>query len=134
MTSKLNKPPYSASMTPSGRPVAPRPPKSPRVRQQPLAARSCGFGERDRRVIDPPPIVQLTLHNPSLTPSEHAIRLRHQFSVVHCSIFDTSGTIDMSAMPEDFRQQQRRLMGTLVSSPFVGTDEKGRRGVFVFPI
>lgn len=27
--------------------------------QQPLHARMCGFGEKDRRPIDPPPIVQL---------------------------------------------------------------------------
>lgn len=35
----------------------------------------------------------------------------------------------MSAMPEDFRQQ-RRLMGTLVASPFVGQDENGEEGCF----
>ena len=29
------------------------------VCQQPLHARMCGFGEKDRRPIDPPPIVQL---------------------------------------------------------------------------
>ena len=33
------------------------------MRQQPIAARACGFGERDRRVIDPPPIVQLSLRD-----------------------------------------------------------------------
>lgn len=32
-------------------------------------------------------------------------------------------------MPEDFRQQ-RRLMGTLVASPFVGLDENGEEGCF----
>ncbi|KAL2270301.1 hypothetical protein VTJ83DRAFT_2485 [Remersonia thermophila] len=110
------------------------------VRQQPCAARSCGFGERDRRVIDPPPIVQLTIHPPhssssSTSPSselsrdEISRRLRHQFSVVHCSIWDERGERDMSSMPEDFRQQ-RRLMGTLVASPFVGLDEKGEEGCF----
>ncbi|KAL2164177.1 hypothetical protein VTH06DRAFT_3391 [Thermothelomyces fergusii] len=99
------------------------------VRQQPLAARSCGFGERDRRVIDPPPIVQLTIHDASLSEDERARRLRHQFSVVHCSIWDESGLRDMSSMPEDFRQQ-RRLMGTLVASPFVGLDDRGEEGCF----
>jgi hypothetical protein len=99
------------------------------VRQQPSAARSCGFGERDRRVIDPPPIVQLTIHNPALSPDDRARRLRHQFSVVHCSIWDDKGARDMSSMPEDFRQQ-RRLMGTLVASPFVGMDENGDEGCF----
>jgi hypothetical protein len=31
------------------------------VCQQPLHARMCGFGEKDRRPIDPPPIVQLVV-------------------------------------------------------------------------
>ncbi|KAK3333154.1 velvet factor-domain-containing protein [Cercophora scortea] len=99
------------------------------VRQQPYAARSCGFGERDRRVIDPPPIVQLTIHDDSLSRDDVSRRLRHQFSVVHCSIWDEEGVKDMSSMPEDFRQQ-RRLMGTLVASPFVGLDENGEEGCF----
>ena len=29
------------------------------VRQQPVRARMCGFGEKDRRPIDPPPVVKL---------------------------------------------------------------------------
>ncbi|ERT02018.1 nuclear divisionprotein rft1 [Sporothrix schenckii 1099-18] len=99
------------------------------VRQQPIAARSCGFGERDRRVIDPPPIVQLTIDDPDATPEEISMRLRFQFTVLHCSIWNETGEQDNSAMPEDYRQQ-RRLMGTLVSSPFVGQDENGEEGCF----
>ena len=99
------------------------------VRQQPIAARSCGFGERDRRVIDPPPIVQLFYNNPRASADEVSARIRHPFSVVHCSIWDETGEQDNSAMPEDYRQQ-RRLMGTLVASPFVGLDEKGEEGCF----
>ncbi|KAK3302423.1 velvet factor-domain-containing protein [Chaetomium strumarium] len=126
------KSPATTSNPPIPPTTAPRPPNSEyriTVRQQPFAARSCGFGERDRRVIDPPPIVQLTIHDPSLSADEHARRLRHQFSVVHCSIWDETGAKDMSSMPDDFRQQ-RRLMGTLVASPFVGLDEKGEEGCF----
>ena len=102
-----------------------------RVRQQPVAARSCGFGERDRRVIDPPPIVQLTIEDPNLSDDEVTQRLRYPFLVMHCSIYDSTGEQDSSAMPEDYRQQ-RRLMGTLVASSFVGLDEHGNEGCF-FP-
>jgi hypothetical protein len=80
-------------------------------------------------VIDPPPIVQLAVDDSDMTPDEIARKIRHPFSVVHCSIWDESGTKDMSSMPEDFRQQ-RRLMGTLVASPFVGLDEDGSEGCF----
>lgn len=92
------------------------------VRQQPSIARSCGFGERDRRVNDPPPIVQLEIDHDA---GPH----RLHFSLVHCSIWDERGVKDVSSMPEDFRQQ-RRLMGTLVASPFVGRDENGKEGTF----
>ncbi|KAJ9137259.1 Velvet factor [Pleurostoma richardsiae] len=99
------------------------------VRQQPVAARSCGFGERDRRVIDPPPIVQLVAENPEATAEELKKKIRVNSAVVHCSIWNEAGDQDNSAMPEDYRQQ-RRLMGTLVSSPFVGLDENGKEGCF----
>ncbi|KAK3901667.1 velvet factor-domain-containing protein [Staphylotrichum tortipilum] len=137
LLSTTTNPPSTAASGPSTTtPPTPPPAQNPfpseyriTVRQQPSAARSCGFGERDRRVIDPPPIVQLTIHSPALSREDVARRLRHQFSVVHCSIWDEKGQRDMSSMPEDFRQQ-RRLMGTLVASPFVGVDEKGEEGCF----
>ncbi|SCO33179.1 uncharacterized protein FFMR_02823 [Fusarium fujikuroi] len=99
------------------------------IRQQPIAARSCGFGERDRRVIDPPPIVQLLINDASLTKEETAKHLRYPHYVMSCSIFDESGSSDASFMPEEYRQQ-RRLMGLLVSAPFVGKDEHGEEGCF----
>lgn len=99
------------------------------VRQEPSAARSCGFGERDRRVIDPPPIVQLAVDDPDMTAEEISTKMRMEFYVVHCSIWDETGTKDMSTLPEDFRQN-RRLMGTLVGSPFIGLDENGEEGCF----
>lgn len=121
----------STSKTPlaSTTPAAPYPTYRIRVRQQPVAARSCGFGERDRRVIDPPPIIQVTIDNPNVSREEVSERLKHQFAVMHCTIWNETGDLDCSAMPEDYRQQ-RRLMGTVVSSPFVGMDENNEEGCF----
>ncbi|EXK41732.1 hypothetical protein FOMG_05017 [Fusarium oxysporum f. sp. melonis 26406] len=99
------------------------------IRQQPIAARSCGFGERDRRVIDPPPIVQLLIEGANLTKEETVKHLRYPHYVMSCSIYDESGSRDASFMPEEYRQQ-RRLMGLLVSAPFVGKDEHGEEGCF----
>ncbi|KAK7416395.1 hypothetical protein QQX98_005211 [Neonectria punicea] len=99
------------------------------IRQQPAAARSCGFGERDRRVIDPPPIVQLHITSSVLTKEEVAKRLRYPHYIMTCSIYDHSGTRDAAFMPEEYRQQ-RRLMGSLVGAPFVGKDEFGKEGCF----
>ncbi|KAI0166072.1 hypothetical protein GGR57DRAFT_445118 [Xylariaceae sp. FL1272] len=100
-----------------------------RVRQQPAAARSCGFGERDRRVIDPPPIVQVTIEDPTTSENDKKARLSHKFSIMHCTIWNEAGDQDVSSMPEDFRTQ-RRLMGTVVSSPFIGLDENDEQGCF----
>ncbi|ORY69966.1 velvet factor, partial [Pseudomassariella vexata] len=99
------------------------------VRQQPVAARSCGFGERDRRVIDPPPIVQVTIDDPQATKEEIANQLRLPTAVMHCTIWNEAGDKDCSSMPEDYRSQ-RRLMGNTVSSPFVGFDENNDEGCF----
>ncbi|KAG8416710.1 hypothetical protein J3458_007274 [Metarhizium acridum] len=99
------------------------------MRQQPQAARACGFGDRDRRVIDPPPIVQLYVDGPSLSEDEAKSYLRYESYVMNCSICDESGTQDASFMPEEY-QHQRRLMGSLVGTPFVGMDDHGEEGCF----
>lgn len=101
-----------------------------KIRQQPLAARACGFGERDRRVIDPPPIVQLSLTDfDPLSPSDVS-ELRWPFNVVHCALLSVSppyadlSDTDVTTVtdPNDANKLSRRLMGTLVASPFIGTD------------
>lgn len=100
-----------------------------KMRQQPNAARACGFGDRDRRVIDPPPIVELMVRNSNFTQEEIRVYLRYESYVMSCAIFDESGERDSSYMPEEY-QHQRRLMGSLVSTPFVGQDENGQEGCF----
>ncbi|KAL7923890.1 velvet factor domain-containing protein [Trichoderma austrokoningii] len=99
------------------------------MRQQPNAARACGFGDRDRRVIDPPPIVELIVTNPNLTQEDVRVYLRYESYVMSCAIFDESGERDSSYMPEEY-QHQRRLMGSLVATPFVGLDENEKEGCF----
>lgn len=106
-----------------------------RIRQQPISARACGFGERDRRVVDPPPILEMQVEDPQASPQELASYLRSPYCVVHCRIWDPINDCDDSAMPGTIdRRQQRRLVGTLVASPFVGKDEFGGVGCFfLFP-
>ncbi|GAW21781.1 hypothetical protein ANO14919_113060 [Xylariales sp. No.14919] len=99
------------------------------IRQQPVAARSCGYGERDRRVIDPPPIIQMSIEDPTASEEDIRNRLTHSYSIMHCTIWNEAGDQDLSSMPEDYRTQ-RRLMGTVVSSPFAGNDENDEYGCF----
>ncbi|KAF3924856.1 hypothetical protein ABW21_db0204649 [Orbilia brochopaga] len=98
------------------------------VRQQPVAARACGFGERDRRVIDPPPIVQLVAADP-MDPSKEG-GIKYPWNVVHCTLYNIGGSSDETALEQQDKRLTRRLMGTLVSSPFVGQDENAKEGCF----
>lgn len=100
-----------------------------RIRQQPAAARSCGYGDKDRRMIDPPPIIQLSLQGPNLTEEEIAKHLRYPHYVMNCSIYDETGSRDTLLLLEGERQQ-RRLIGCQISTSFVGEDERGEEGCF----
>ena len=96
------------------------------MRQQPIAARACGFGERDRRVIDPPPIIQLLVTNPKTGIAEQE-ELRYSLNVVHCTLWNAEGTNEETALIQPDRRTTRRLMGQLVASPSVAKDEHGGR-------
>jgi Velvet factor len=98
------------------------------VRQQPVAARACGMGERDRRLVDPPPIVQLFVNE--LDPEKSAEELRYGGNVVHCTLWDETGTKDQTTKPQLDRRTKRSLVGSLVASPFYGKDEYGKEGCF----
>jgi Velvet factor len=56
------------------------------VRQQPERARMCGFGEKDRRPIDPPPVVELEETNGPISPGQR------QRLVVQCTLWNEEGT------------------------------------------
>ncbi|KAF2678107.1 hypothetical protein K458DRAFT_317782 [Lentithecium fluviatile CBS 122367] len=100
-----------------------------RVRQQPIAARACGFGERDRRVIDPPPIIQLIVSDPKTGVAEQE-ELRYSLNVVHCTLWNAEGTSEETALIQPDRRTTRRLMGQLVASPSVAKDEHNVEGCF----
>lgn len=99
------------------------------VRQQPRAARACGYGDRDRRVLDPPPIVQLSIIGPNMTEDDRRLYLRYPTYVMSCAIYDESGTRDAAYIDNEY-PARRRIMGTLIASPFVGMDEHDVEGCF----
>jgi hypothetical protein len=69
--------------------------------------------------------------SPNATPKELKALLRQPYAVVHCTLWDPVNDRDDTAMPGTTdKRQQRRLMGTLVASPFVGNDEHDVEGCF----
>jgi len=101
------------------------------LRQQPAAARACGFGERDRRVIDPPPILELKITDRDKNPAQDL----NGILALHCTLLSPDGRDDETELPSTQQApSQRRLMGTLVASPYQAKDEAGVAGTFfVFP-
>ncbi|KAK5174777.1 uncharacterized protein LTR77_001860 [Saxophila tyrrhenica] len=143
-TPTYNRSHYSGSSEPSPSTTAlppfppsfsnPLPPVNYRlsIRQQPAAARACGFGERDRRVIDPPPILELKITEKTTGEPAEDINC---ILALHCSLLNHDGSEDNDSGPgQDGTPASRRLMGTVVASPYQAKDENGIAGTFfVFP-
>ena len=72
----------------------------------------------------------MLVQDPKATPAE-----LDTVSVMYCKLWNAELDHEETAMPEiGDRPPQRRLMGTLVASPFVGRDEFGVEGCFfLFP-
>ncbi|KAJ3036868.1 hypothetical protein HDV00_002351 [Rhizophlyctis rosea] len=70
------------------------------VRQQPVRARMIGFGERDRRPIDPPPIIELKVHDVDKDDPTKFTDAPHL--IVHASLWDTSGNEERGVVINPF--------------------------------
>ncbi|CAG8447887.1 3061_t:CDS:2 [Ambispora gerdemannii] len=116
------------------------------VPQQPLRARMCGFGEKDRRPLDPPPVVQLSMTNndgtevleSSVDPSGFVV---HANLWCHLKKEERSLVINPSSLPSstgarstyislDAPTSTRNLMGSTVSSAYLLKDHNGKQGIY----
>ena len=99
------------------------------IRQQPVAARACGYGERDRRVIDPPPILDIKITDRATGEPEQD---PNAMLALHCTLLSADGQEDQTEQPPTHQDMMytRLLMGTLVASPYPGKDENGISGMF----
>jgi hypothetical protein len=80
-------------------------------------------------VIDPPPIIQLLVTDPK-TGAADTEELRYSLNVVHCTLWNSDGTNEETALIQPDRRTTRRLMGQLVASPSVAKDEHDVEGCF----
>ncbi len=97
------------------------------VRQQPRAARA-GPDGKDRRTIDPPPVLQLQIEDFDPGSARDMEDLKTPHFVVHCRLVSASSPRqDMSVLnvtSEDTQSGvQRLLLGTNVSNPFFCGDD-----------
>ncbi|ORX62284.1 hypothetical protein DM01DRAFT_1298937 [Hesseltinella vesiculosa] len=116
-----------------------------RIVQQPVRGRCFGFGEKDRRLIDPPPILQLVPEDERPISSFESMLF-----VVHCELLasDLSGDRNVVFVPNtlvppvqtdqegvnvmSLRQPAsvRNLIGSLSSSAYHLNNEHGQSGVY----
>ncbi|KAI9472314.1 MAG: velvet factor-domain-containing protein [Benjaminiella poitrasii] len=103
------------------------------VCQQPLHARMCGFGEKDRRPIDPPPIVQLIVRQEGQDTPVDVQTLQIPFFVLHVTLWSDDRTEERNIISNP-PKCTRVLMGSLVSSPSLLKNPQGEQGLyFAFP-
>ncbi|CEG64376.1 hypothetical protein RMATCC62417_01357 [Rhizopus microsporus] len=101
------------------------------VCQQPLHARMCGFGEKDRRPIDPPPIVQLIVKQNDVPVDIQSLQI--PFFVLHVTLWSDDRTEERNIISNP-PKCTRVLMGSLVSSPSLLKNAKNEPGLyFAFP-
>ncbi|KAJ5959135.1 uncharacterized protein N7479_006285 [Penicillium vulpinum] len=82
------------------------------IRQQPIAARACGAGDRDRRPVDPPPIVQILLTDFDSNSQEDRDLLQDPRFTVGCLLFPVSPSLPWAepthAHPREREREQDR--------------------------
>ncbi|KAI9301215.1 velvet factor, partial [Cunninghamella echinulata] len=114
--------------------------------QQPVRGRSFGFGEKDRRVIDPPPIIQLFYDSDNtLIKSSESVLF-----IVHCDLYSIDKTTNKnvvyipSTMVPTLRNEHeginiislkeptkvRNLIGSLTSNAYHLFNEHNEMGIY----
>lgn len=93
------------------------------IRQQPRAGRACSNG-RDRRAVDPPPVVQLQISDFDPNSPADMEDMQDQSFIVHCLLCNASGPAqDISIiMCQDDNSSglkaEKQINGNLDASPF----------------
>ncbi|KAI8056535.1 velvet factor-domain-containing protein [Gilbertella persicaria] len=125
------------------------------VIQHPIRARCCGFGEKDRRPIDPPPVLQLFIEKPDGTlQNANDDDCNISLFVVQCDLYSEDGKeqrghvynpssttspngtfekpIPTTGTLLSFQDPAptRSLMGAVVSNAYQLTDHHNQPGIF----
>ncbi|KKK19209.1 hypothetical protein P175DRAFT_0489354 [Aspergillus ochraceoroseus IBT 24754] len=86
------------------------------IRQQPIAARACGAGDRDRRPVDPPPIVQMLLtdFDPSSEDDKNILQdIRFTVGCLLCPVSESSWSSSLDTDREGANRNEGDASGQL---------------------
>ncbi|KAI0020178.1 hypothetical protein F4780DRAFT_770829 [Xylariomycetidae sp. FL0641] len=84
------------------------------VVQQPLRARMCGFGDKDRRPITPPPCIRLVVMDKTTGKEVDCNEVEHQRYVLHVDLWSENGDREVSLVKHS--QQSPSISSTQASS------------------
>jgi Velvet factor len=93
------------------------------IRQQPRAGRACSNG-RDRRAIDPPPVVQLQITDFDPSSPDDMEDMQDQYFIVHCLLREAAppgGDVSVIMCEDDnssASRAEKQINGSLDASPF----------------
>ncbi|KAI8632298.1 hypothetical protein F5Y19DRAFT_472325 [Xylariaceae sp. FL1651] len=99
------------------------------VVQQPLRARMCGFGDKDRRPITPPPCIRLVIMDKVTGKEVDCNEVEHQHYVLHVDLWSEDGVKEVNLVKHS--QQSPSISSTHPSS-FREVVEGGQGGVYGF--
>ncbi|KAI0164903.1 hypothetical protein GGR57DRAFT_216371 [Xylariaceae sp. FL1272] len=93
------------------------------VVQQPLRARMCGFGDKDRRPITPPPCVRIVIMDMETGKEVDLNEVEHQHFVLHVDLWDEEGRKEVNLVKHS--QQSPSISSTQPSSfrDVIGSDQ-----------
>ncbi|KAH9902026.1 hypothetical protein F4778DRAFT_770840 [Xylariomycetidae sp. FL2044] len=95
------------------------------VVQQPLRARMCGFGDKDRRPITPPPCIRLVVMDKTTGKEVDCNEVEHQLYVLHVDLWSEDGVKEVNLVKHS--QQSPSISSTQASS-FREVTEGGQGG------
>ncbi|KAJ2452332.1 hypothetical protein EV183_003011 [Coemansia sp. RSA 2336] len=100
------------------------------LRQEPNRSRMCGIGEKaDRRPVDPPPIIQLHVSDP--TTANNRVYLHNPYYFMYATLMDERGERELNTLSD---KKARTMTGSVVASLAHLKDIDGNDGAFfVFP-
>ncbi|KAI1432393.1 hypothetical protein GGR50DRAFT_706753 [Xylaria sp. CBS 124048] len=84
------------------------------VVQQPLRARMCGFGDKDRRPITPPPCIRLVVMDKNSGKEVDCNDVEHQHYVLHVDLWSEDGSKEVNLVKHS--QQSPSISSTHPSS------------------
>ncbi|KAI0482979.1 hypothetical protein GGR56DRAFT_218388 [Xylariaceae sp. FL0804] len=84
------------------------------VVQQPLRARMCGFGDKDRRPITPPPCIRLVVMDKATAKEVDCNEVEHQHYVLHVDLWNAEGDKEVNLVKHS--QQSPSISSTQHSS------------------